>query len=118
MSYSIENIADKLDMITEDISIFSEDTLKVYNIKLRMRNLREFLASIAEDGWTIVSGDLKEGCLIDCCDALALTYHDTLTVCQVRHPCDSVAVVDRYRIIYNNEKKRWTHIGRLEENNL
>lgn len=117
-NYTIEKIVDKLNEITKNISIFSDETLKVYNLKIPMSELRSLLTSLAEDGWAISSDDLKEGHLIDRGAALALTYHDTLTVCHIRYPINSVAVVDRYRIIYRADRGDWSRIVRLEENDV
>ena len=112
---TIEGVIERLNAITEEVSFFSEKKLKVYTIKIKMSDLREFLISLAKDGWA-ASDDLKEGHLIDGGAALAMTYHDTLTVCQVRHPVKSVSVVDRYRLIYRHGMGGWAHIARLEEN--
>jgi hypothetical protein len=114
-NYTIEIIINMLNEITKDVSYFSEKYFKVYNLKIPMNDLRELLTSIAEEGWAIGADDLKAGHLIDGGAALALTFHDTLTVLQVRHPCKSVSVHDRYRLIYR-QGEGWAHIVRLEEN--
>lgn len=116
-NFNIETIISKLNMITKDVNYYSEKVFKVYNLKIPMSEMRSLLTSLAEEGWDIASDDLKEGHLIDGGAALALTYHDTLTVCHIRYPIDSVAVVDRYRIIYRADRG-WSRIVRLEENDV
>ena len=112
MKTTIENVIYWLNNISSPTTNFSEETLTVYSVKIKINDLRELLRSLVEDNWSICSEDLKGGHIID--REVNFTFHDIITLCELRQVCGAT-VIDRYRIRYDIGSKAWVRITRVQE---